>query len=302
MFHVMRWRVVAAVAGLTALTGCEAMSAGQTARQTGAPLASAPGGSSVSAASTMSPGTSKAARPAPTPARSPACQQAGTYLTAIRTGEQAGLDRVVFQFAGPLPAYNVTEEKAVYTDPKGVQVPLAGQAVLRVVFHGATAWCPLTDSTTDTGPSTIAPFYPRLLDVAAAGDFEHVLSFGVGLAAKGSYRAYTLTGPNRVVLDVSHVALAKFPGIWDITSWRQYWQSQYSWASGHRSWLSNPPSVVRAWARGKWGTTPAIREVNANTFQVTEPGGRMDTVKGTRPVPVPGPWVITAITEGAGHA
>jgi hypothetical protein len=66
----------------------------------------------------------------------------------------------------------------------------------------------------------LTPFYPRLLVVSAARDFEQVLSSGVGLAAQGPYHAYALTGPDRVVLDVSHVALAKFPGIWDITSWQ----------------------------------------------------------------------------------
>ena len=41
-----------------------------------------------------------------------------------------------------------------------------------------------------------------------------------------------------------------------------------------------------------------MRQVNADTFQVTEPDGRIDTVAGTRPVTVPGPWVITKITYG----
>ncbi len=80
-------------------------------------------------------------------------------------------------------------------------------------------------------------FYPRLLEVRAAGDVEQVLSFGVGLAAPGSYRVFTPTSPNRVVLDVSHVTLRTFPGMWDITSWRLYWESQYSWLNGHQPWV-----------------------------------------------------------------
>jgi hypothetical protein len=125
-----------------------------------------------------------------------------------------------------------------------------------------------------------------------------VLSFGVGLAAPGPYRMYALTGPDRVVLDVSHVALGRFPGIWDITSWQQYWKSQYAWDNGHQPWLSNPAMVVEAWSRSRWHTTPVVRQVGAGTFQVTEPDGRVDTVSGMRPITVPGPWVIRRSPTG----
>jgi hypothetical protein len=52
----------------------------------------------------------------------------------------------------------------------------------------------------------LTPRYPQLLAVKPAGDFEGYLSFGLGLAAKGPYHVSTLTGPDRVVIDVSHVA------------------------------------------------------------------------------------------------
>lgn len=57
--------------------------------------------------------------------------------------------------------------------------------------------------------------------------------------------------------------------------------------------------VVQAWARGRWGGTLVVRQVDAGTFKVTEPGGLVDTVTGTRPVTVPGPWVITMVTTGS---
>ena len=41
------------------------------------------------------------------------CAQAGTYLTAVRTGEHSGSDRVVFQFSGRLPGYAVGRVQAV---------------------------------------------------------------------------------------------------------------------------------------------------------------------------------------------
>lgn len=260
-----------------------------------------PGAPPAPSARTPGPATAgPSARPEPSrPASTPsACPRAGADLTAVHVGQHQGYDRIVFQFSGRLPAYSVARVSGVIADPRGTPVPMAGQAYLRVVFRGATVRCQQPPHATYSGPSVLTPFYSQLLVVAKAGDFEGVLSFGIGLAARGGYHAYPLTGPDRVVIDVSHVELGKFPGIWDITDWTQYWACQYAVNNGHQPWLVNPVMVVEAWARGRWSTTPPIHQVNADSFQVLEPGGRTDTVTGTRPVSVPGPWVITGIDYG----
>jgi hypothetical protein len=303
MLTVKRVPALAFVAGLAVLAGCGTAPSGQP----GAPAASTPGSSTSAPASTPAssasgtavPGSSPPAPSTGTPGPSAACPQAGMYLTAIRTSRGPDADRVVFEFSGGLPAYDATVVKTVYSDPKGDVVPLAGQVQLRLVFHGATAWCPQPARKTYAGPPALTPFDPQLLALSAAGDLEGALSFGIGLAAPGPCHSYALTSPYRVVLDVSHVALGKFPGIWDITSWQAYWRSQYAWNSGHQPWLASPAMVVQAWARDRWQAAPVIRQAGAGTFRVTEPGGRIDTVTGTRPVTVPGPWVITKITHGA---
>lgn len=285
-----RLTVFAASAGLAVLAGC----------------GTSPPGSAGPSATSSQPGSAPApsvTQPSPvTRPPSGACPAAGAYLTAVRVGQQAGSDRVVFEFSGGLPAYDVTAVTTVYADPKGDAVPLAGQAYLRIVFRGASAWCEQPARQVYTGPSVLTPFYPQLLVVSAAGDFERVLSFGVGLAAKESYRVYALSGPDRVVLDLSRPVLGTFPGIWDITSWQQYWERQYSWNNGHQPWLASPAMVVAAWARSRWDPAPVPRQVAPNTFQVTEPGGRVDTVTGSQPVTVPGPWVITGIAYGTSPA
>ena len=246
--------------------------------------------------------TPVSASPSPTaaPTAAPApCQAPGAYLTAIRVGQGGGSDRVVFQFSGRLPVYQAGYVTTVVQDPKGTPVPLAGQVFLRVVFRGASSWCTQPLYRTYSGPAAVTPFYPALLVISSAGDFEGYLSFGVGLSGKASYHAYTLTNPARVVIDFSHARLGRFPGIWDITSWPQYWAAQYAWNNGHQPWLSNPAMVVGAWARSRWNTTPAIQQVGPDTYKVTEPAtGKTDTVTGTRPADVPGPWVITAIIPG----
>lgn len=289
MPFVKRSAVLTLAAGLALVAGCgTAAPAGQAhPAATPAPHATPP----VSDGGTLTPSPG-------TPAPSRACLQAGAYLVSIRTGQHAGFDRVVFEFSGGLPSYQAGLVQSVDTDPKGDKIPLAGQARLRGVFRGASAWCPQPASKTYPQPAVLTPFYRQLLVVSAAGDFEHVLSFGIGTAARGAYRIYSLRGPDRVVLDVSDTALGRFPGIWGITSWQQYWQQQYAWENGHQPWLSDPASVVAAWAFSRWETTPAIHQTGPGTFRVIESSGRVDTVTGTRPVTVPGPWVITKITYG----
>jgi hypothetical protein len=208
----MRYARLAAVAGVIGLVGCgstSALSPGEA--QSPAPATTAPSAASP-APSTATPKPTVAPTGQPSgPAR--VCSQAGTYLTAVRTGEHSGYDRVVFQFSGKLPGYTVERVQAVYSDAKGTPVPLAGQSYLRVVFHGTSAVCPKPLYRTYTGPTVLTPYYPELLTVSAAGDFEGVLSFGIGLAAQGSYHVFTLTSPHRLTIDVGHVALGAFPGI-----------------------------------------------------------------------------------------
>ena len=195
----MRYARLVAAAALTGQVGC------------GSTPARSPGGTQSPAPATVGPAATSPAPSAATPGIQPGgpaqvCSPAGTYLTAVRTGEHSGYDRVVFQFSGNCP----------------------------------------------------------------------------------------LTSPDRLVIDVSHVALGKFPGIWDITSWPQYWAAQYSWLNGHQPWLSSPSAVVQVWAGGI-GSASVVRQVSANTFKVIKPDGKTFTVTGVRPVSVPGPWVITKI-------
>jgi hypothetical protein len=275
-----------ALAGLAACTGSTVRPASQA---TPAPSPAAPASSPAPAA------TRSAASPAP--AAAPVCRAPGTYLTGVRTGQHPGYDRVVFQFSGGLPGYRTAYVTSVPQDPKGTPVPLAGQAYLRVVFRGATGWCAQPAHRTYPGPAVLTPYHPTLLVVSAAGDFEGYLSFGIGLAARASYHVYRLTSPDRVVIDVSQVRLARFPGIWDITGWPAYWAAQYAWNNGHQPWLADPESVVETWARSRWNTVPASKQTGPNTFQVTDPStGKVYTVTGTRPVSTPGPWVITRIS------
>jgi hypothetical protein len=186
-------------AGTGAAGGSSASAAG------GASSGSASSGSASSNGAAGTPGAASGGAPAGAGGASPAsaCATPGSYLTAIRTGRQASTDRVVFQFAGNLPSYTVTPVPRVVGDGSGKPVAIAGKSFLKVTFRGASAVCPATGHATYPGPSAAAPNYAQLLGLAAAGDFEGYLTWGIGLAAKGGYHAYTLTAPYRVVIDIS---------------------------------------------------------------------------------------------------
>jgi hypothetical protein len=68
--------------------------------------------------------------------------------------------------------------------------------------------------------------FPELREVAGAGDIEGVVSFGLGLSAESGFRIFTLTDPDRLVVDVRIVTLAttgstKGPTI--LTAWIPCW-------------------------------------------------------------------------------
>jgi hypothetical protein len=119
-------------------------------------------------------------------------------LTAVSVGRHATYDRVVFGFTGGIPGYSVSYVSSVISDPKGDVVPLPGRAFARIVFHPASAY------PTYQGPTVISPMFPTLLQIKRAGDFEGYLSFGLGLSSRAGFNVLTLTGPDRVVVDVAH--------------------------------------------------------------------------------------------------
>ncbi|WP_051173812.1 AMIN-like domain-containing (lipo)protein [Amycolatopsis orientalis] len=123
-------------------------------------------------------------------------------LVAIRAAHHTDFDRVVFEFAGPLPA----ERDAVYVpevigDPSGNPVPIVGDAFLRLRMASAVGHNDNGDIT--YGPPRRTYALPNVMQVVNAGDFEGVLTFGIGLARQASFRLFTLTGPSRVVLDIT---------------------------------------------------------------------------------------------------
>lgn len=121
-------------------------------------------------------------------------------LVSVTAASHRGYDRVVWTFQGPLPARRqVRYVPRLLGDASGLPIRLAGAATLQVTMSQAVAHTP---AGTSTAARRLVVGLPNVIELAQAGDFEAVVTYGVGLAKAQHYHLFTLTGPSRVVLDV----------------------------------------------------------------------------------------------------
>lgn len=120
----------------------------------------------------------------------------------IRTGRHQGYERVVFEFEKGVPGYHLEYiDKPVRACGSGDVVELPGDGWLQVRLYPAQAH-------TDEGAPTIAerelsPKYDVMLELERTCDFEGVVTWVVGTASPNRYRAFELTDPPRLVLDIA---------------------------------------------------------------------------------------------------
>src|SRR5262249_41539615 len=115
-------------------------------------------------------------------------------LTSIRAAHHQGFDRLVFQFSGGLPGQRTVKYVSkVIADGSGKVVPVFGAARLLVVFSAAAVVQNLTERSFAL---------PGVLQVVQSGNFESVVSYGVGVAKKEPVHLSTLANPDRVVIDI----------------------------------------------------------------------------------------------------
>src|ERR1051326_7681037 len=109
-------------------------------------------------------------------------------LVAIRAAHHAGFDRVVFEFSGPLPQRRDVHYVAqLIADGSGKPVQIAGNAILKTVFEQAR---PHTDQGEVTVPDRITFALPNVMQVVRSGDFEAMLSHGIGLARRTNFHVF----------------------------------------------------------------------------------------------------------------
>jgi len=116
----------------------------------------------------------------------------------VRVAHHDGYDRLVIGFptANAMPEYQLTQQATAQfvRDASGQPVVLSGSAGIRLVIRNADI--------VSGAPSDIKSNLPEIREVAQIGNFERVVSYGVGLATPACFRVLELTGPTRLVIDV----------------------------------------------------------------------------------------------------
>ncbi|HET7519340.1 MAG TPA: hypothetical protein VFN05_16950 [Actinomycetes bacterium] len=134
-------------------------------------------------------------------AAAPAGAQSIPTLVDVRAGGHAGFDRVVFEFRGAVPEHRIQYVDQLVEDGTGDPVSVAGAADLEVVFEGANAH-------EENGSPTItrrrfSPGLPAVKEIAQLGDFEAVVSYGIGVDRRRPIEVSTLSSPSRLVIDIA---------------------------------------------------------------------------------------------------
>jgi hypothetical protein len=200
----------------------------------------------------------------------------GGLLQAVRTGRHRDHDRLVFEFGGSdAPVHRLRYVDQVREDPSDRPVALQGTAFLQVVFDGATLDTSPSESDPSKaqryhGPVRLTPGLPLVKNVAVAGDFERVLSFGVGLARPVGLRVQILTAPTRVVIDFWYHPPRQL--LWPVTTPRQARQLQRAVDEGHQPWMCAAASVVTSYAQAELGwPQPVLQTLTPDVYQVSDP-------------------------------
>ncbi|MGH3099844.1 MAG: AMIN-like domain-containing (lipo)protein [Thermoleophilia bacterium] len=134
-------------------------------------------------------------------AAAPAGAQSTPILVDVRAGSHTGYDRVVFEFEGAVPEHRIGYVDQLVEDGSGNPVEVAGAADLEVVFEGANAH--EENGSPTVSPRRFSPGLPAVKEIAQLGDFEAVVSYGIGIDRRRPITVSTLSGPSRLVIDVA---------------------------------------------------------------------------------------------------
>lgn len=128
------------------------------------------------------------------------------HLATVRLAPQDGYDRLVFEFTDRVPGYTIGYRPLpAQADGSGNEIPLPeASAMLKVALTPATGKGWGGDTRTHFGPSTVTANTAEVTEATAAGDYEAVLTWVVGLRAKVPFRVAAFQEPPRLVIDFLH--------------------------------------------------------------------------------------------------
>jgi hypothetical protein len=122
-------------------------------------------------------------------------------LFNLRIACHSTYDRFVVSARFGTPRYGVRYVRRIRADGSGNVVHLRGSKRLRITLPNARGH---TQGGTSTVPNVKTPLCPNLRQMKTAGDFEGIVTFGLGLRRKTGFRVFRLTNPKRLVVDVAH--------------------------------------------------------------------------------------------------
>lgn len=129
--------------------------------------------------------------------------QPSPRVVNLRVGEHPTYDRVVIDFAGKFPGYDVRYVKELRYEGSGEQVPLNGRRFIEIKLTPAVAH-DSNGNSVYAGPQLEKYQLPTLRGAAFLGDYEGYVSFGLALGHLDTFRVLEVGNPNRLVIDLHH--------------------------------------------------------------------------------------------------
>lgn len=172
--------------------------------QSGGTSSSSPSSPSSTEAAESTSSTAAIACPANTDKQVTAARTPRANMTALRAAHQPGFDRIVFEFTGTAPGFEVEYvDKPLHEDGSGAEVPLRGQFALHVRMENASGFDFERGVPSYNGPYRLRPADTTVVEeLARTGDFEGVLSYAVGVKSKAGFRVRQLTDPPRLQIEI----------------------------------------------------------------------------------------------------
>jgi hypothetical protein len=100
-------------------------------------------------------------------------------------GENPPFNRIAFTFTPGFPAYQIQLTDQLVADPSGEPIPLPGKGVVVLTFKPAQAHTPDGTRSTVESQSDADTGFDRMVGYAQVGDYEGVVTYGVGITWPG---------------------------------------------------------------------------------------------------------------------
>jgi len=165
-----------------------------TARRVSAPLLALTSCLAFPAGASALPPFTTAAKSGPSGGR-----QAEVYQ--VTAGCHPTFDRLVVRARFGTPGYDVKYVPRIFQDATGDPVSLLGTRRIQVLVRDARGH---TQGGTNLLPRVLNPLCSNLRQIKDAGDFEGLVTLGLGLKKRTGFRVFRLTAPTRLVIDIKH--------------------------------------------------------------------------------------------------